>query len=396
MTAGGLQVPASDNVSSNWRQGLRWFGRHAAIAILMLAYVGLLIVLPGLSAVRSTNSNVAFSLGFCSILFTSVGLAALASWWLKAALKPSDDFFSYDWRLSKTDKKGVYTYTSNYDTEWKENRLRSYKVRGRQLCLMMTLAAYYVPAVAVVVHNHGWTALDPYLRSHLLDGFTFVALIAAGWALLARNETRAIQSLARSTGLIALISVYLAGGSRAEIGVAAVATEFFGENFWQFIARIVVPEARKLEPPKPADEISYEAAIMPRQVVGDHLEHGMRLSNCECLISKNYMYKLVMCYGELAIWGKERDVRVWSSGSLGSGAKYAALQSDGTLCLFSENGKGVLWQSGLPGGNATYIMITDDGDLAAYRADNTRAWTLTAPRTEIHQLKLFIRATVEH
>jgi hypothetical protein len=389
-----LKVPASGNTSSNTRQGLRWLGRQAAIALLILAYAGLLIFLPTFGMMKSKNSTVEWSLGLCAVFFASSGLAGLATWWLRASLKPANDLFNYQTKIAKTEEEGVYAYSSNYDTGWKETRLGSYKIRGRQLCLMMALASYYVPAIVVVVHDHGWAALDPYLHSHLLDGFTFVALIAAGWALLARNETQAIRTLSRSTGIIALVSVYLAGGSQVEIAVAAFVTEYFGENFWRFIANFAVSKAKELEPPTSSDG-TLQALIYDDQITTDRLEYGMRLSDPGCLISKNYQYKLVMCDGELAIWGPERDVRVWSSGTLGGDAAYAALQPDGVLCLYAKNGQGVLWQSGLPGGDARYVVITDEGALAAYRADDTRAWALTVPHPKHRRLQILIATKVK-
>jgi hypothetical protein len=76
---------------------------------------------------------------------------------------------------------------------------------------------------------------------------------------------------------------------------------------------------------------------------------------------------------------------VWTTGTAGSGATYAALDNSGRLRLYGPDQLLVAWQSPVPGGNANVLRLEDNGGLAAHRPDGKKVWGTPSAPAEYEQ-----------
>ncbi len=182
--------------------------------------------------------------------------------------------------------------------------------------------------------------------------------------------------LTQSSVLIAVAGAFVAGGTWTEI----VLSGFFGEVFERPWQMWVTADDRGSAGGTSNTRKYREMTVGVVVAEGNSLHAGQQLHNQRCLRSDNGRYRLIMWNGQLAIWGPDDTKPVWTTGTDGSGATYAALDDTGRLGLYDAGQTLVAWQSPVPGGNANLLRLGDDGVLAAYRPDGTKAWgTLPVP-----------------
>lgn len=296
-----------------------------------------------------------------TVSFAGFALGLAGRWWLKRPLGTG----------SQTVGPGV----TWWDVRQRQARLKAFQDRAGKLCLVMALASYYLPALFVVILNHGSVA--DYLRGHLLDGFSFVGFLTAAWALVLRDYNAAVSKLIRSTSLIAVVAVYLADGRAVEIALAGVIAEAFSRYFWALVSSAGADAQALLPADEPATR--YQAQVVFRD--GDRLRQGEALKDGECLVAADKRHVLIMLQGELSVWQGGDDTALWSSGTWDSGADRAELDVSGRLVLRAGDRGPAVWATGMPGGQAASAVIESNGNLVAYRADDTPAWKIvTAPR----------------
>jgi hypothetical protein len=70
-------------------------------------------------------------------------------------------------------------------------------------------------------------------------------------------------------------------------------------------------------------------------------------------------------------------IAIWSTGTVGTGARYLAMQGDGNLVIY---GGGAIWDTGTNGYGGAWLAVQDDGNLVLYAggtpvwASNTSGW----------------------
>ena len=173
---------------------------------------------------------------FMASLVAALVLGIVASEWLASPLRTTRFSLEYGQRLSEQ--------------------------RQRRLCVVAALACYYIPALIVIQGHAGWSAVEPYLRAHLFDGFGCAALFGiafnylreplarpaagaglSGWAaeirlarLADRRTTLAAFRLTWGAVLIAAASAWVAGGGWLKVLVAAGCTFVPVQSFWGLVA----------------------------------------------------------------------------------------------------------------------------------------------------------------
>lgn len=180
-----------------------------------------------LSAVTASSSasngvTVRGSLLFAGLLGAGLvaGLACAA--WMRGPLKPS--------ALAPAERQARF------------------EQRRARLCLALTLLLYYAAALPVVVIQSGWSAVDPYLRGHLFDGFACAALLTVAWSQLTRPmpvrlRPAAVRIAAAefllpiASAMVAAAAAYVANGRWPAIGVVFCVAYIFSYKFWQAVVR---------------------------------------------------------------------------------------------------------------------------------------------------------------
>jgi hypothetical protein len=341
--------------STAWHRRLRGAGFWAAVVLAVLVVAGLGVALPIVLAVHSSGTT-AEEYALAPVTICSIALGAAASWWLKGPLR---------------DTLGP----RQYEIGGRQRRLQRYQDRASKLRVASALLAYYLPAVLVTIRRDGTAGLEDYFRGHLMDGFGFVGFLAIGWQLVTRDIHRAAQRLTQSSVIIAMAGAYTAGGTGAEIGIAAVFGQALFERLWQWVTSATLDAADE-DDSAPRHDLWYQVAASS----GNELSAGELLREHHCLRSRNGRYSLIMWDGQLAIWGPDDTAPAWTTGTGRSGAVYAALDDSGRLGLYGPDGALVAWQSQVPGGDARLLRLEDNGVLAAYRADGAKVWaTLPTP-----------------
>lgn len=92
------------------------------------------------------------------------------------------------------------------------------------------------------------------------------------------------------------------------------------------------------------------------------------------LTSTNGQYQLLLqSDGNLVVYHLANHHPVWASGTDGSNAMRAIMQSNGNFVLYDFLGD-ALWASGTNGKPGSFLIIQDDGNLVIYQP-NLPVWT---------------------
>jgi hypothetical protein len=146
-----------------------------------------------------------------------------------------------------------------------EYRQRVSEQRQARVCLVTALLCYYIPALIIVRDYAGWSAIVPYLRAHIFDGFGCAALFGLAFsrlrlplvdtaataqpagatsqlasALANRRVAVSTAQLSFGAALIAACSAWVAGGSWLAVLYAGLWTFTPLQLFWSLAVGMFV------------------------------------------------------------------------------------------------------------------------------------------------------------
>jgi hypothetical protein len=111
-------------------------------------------------------------------------------------------------------------------------------------------------------------------------------------------------------------------------------------------------------------------------------------SNCEFAVGTVWGtlsgYALIFTLdGNLELQSPTR-MRLWESGTRGSGGRILSMQIDGNLVIYDASGKSALWATGTTGHPGAFLAVQEDGNVVIYTNSYIPIWaTGTAHERDI-------------
>ena len=123
-----------------------------------------------------------------------------------------------------------------------------------------------------------------------------------------------------------------------------------------------------------ADDTDGARAIYGTSPSMDQLQSGSRLLPGESLTSTSGRYRLLyQLDGNLVLDDDVEEVQLWTTGTAGTSAGQAVMQSDGNFVLYdSQMTPG--WFTGTGGNANASLVVQNDGNLVVYSADGQALW----------------------